>query len=50
MALGKVTLEDGAEVVGFLCEPAALDGAQDTTGFGGWRAYLEAASVGPLSR
>jgi len=26
-------------VQGFLCEPAALDGAVDITRFGGWRAY-----------
>jgi allophanate hydrolase len=40
MALGRVTLEDGSEVVGFLCEPAALSSAQDITAFGSWRAYL----------
>ncbi|MHB8690387.1 MAG: allophanate hydrolase [Solirubrobacteraceae bacterium] len=41
MALGPVTLADGRTVVGFLCEPAALDGAEEITSFGGWRAYLE---------
>ncbi|WP_327291972.1 allophanate hydrolase [Streptomyces sp. NBC_01198] len=40
MALGRVTLRDGAEVTGFLCEPAALDGAADITAYGGWRGYL----------
>ena len=40
MALGPVNLEDGSTVVGFLCEPAALDGATEITGFGGWREYL----------
>jgi allophanate hydrolase len=41
MALGSVTLADGRTVVGFLCEPAALGGAEEITAFGGWRAYLE---------
>jgi allophanate hydrolase len=40
MALGKVTLKDGSEVVGFLCEPAAVREAEDITSFGGWRSYL----------
>jgi allophanate hydrolase len=42
MALGRVTLDDGSEVVGFLCEPAALSDAQDITSYGGWRGYLRA--------
>jgi allophanate hydrolase len=41
MAIGRVRLDDGREVLGFLCEPAALDGATDITGFGGWRAWLD---------
>jgi allophanate hydrolase len=40
MALGRVALSDGTEVVGFLCEPAALAGAQEITEYGGWRAYV----------
>jgi len=40
MALGRVALADGSEVVGFLCEPAALDGAEEITAHGGWLAYL----------
>jgi allophanate hydrolase len=40
MALGEVELDDGRTVVGFLCEPIALDGARDITATGGWRAYL----------
>lgn len=40
MAIGTVELEDGLCVKGFLCEPCALVGARDITGFGGWRAYL----------
>ncbi|GAB2888418.1 allophanate hydrolase [Streptomyces mayteni] len=41
MTLGSVTLADGENVVGFGCEPRALGGAEDITGFGGWRAYRE---------
>ncbi|MFC4032202.1 allophanate hydrolase [Streptomyces polygonati] len=44
MALGSVELADGAHVTGFLCEPQALEGAEDITAYGGWRAYLEAVS------
>lgn len=40
MALGRVTLADGTDATGFLCEPAALTGAADITSYGGWRAYL----------
>lgn len=42
MTLGRVTLDDGSEVVGFACTPGALAGAADITGFGGWRAYRRA--------
>ena len=40
MALGQVALEDGCDVVGFLCEPAALDGAADISEHGSWLEYL----------
>jgi allophanate hydrolase len=40
MALGRVTLEDGREVVGFQCEPAALEGAPDISEHGSWLDYL----------
>jgi allophanate hydrolase len=43
MGIGKVTLADGSEHPGFLCEAHALDNAQDITGFGGWRAYKNAS-------
>jgi allophanate hydrolase len=42
MAVGLVCLDDGRDVLGFLCEPAATAGAADITGYGGWRAWLEA--------
>ena len=40
MAIGRVALDDGRDVLGFLCEPAAVRGAADITRFGGWRAWL----------
>ena len=40
LGLGTVLLQDGRPMHGFLCEPAALTGADDVTRFGGWRAYL----------
>ena len=42
MVIGSVRLADGARVSGFLCEPAALAGAEDITAHGGWRAHLAA--------
>jgi allophanate hydrolase len=42
LAIGAVTLADGSEVKGFVAEPRALEGAQDITIHGGWRAYLTA--------
>ena len=38
--VGTVTLDDGTEVKGFVAEPRALDGAEDITALGGWRAYV----------
>jgi allophanate hydrolase len=40
LALGTLQLGDGRSVHGFLCEPAALEGAADISSHGGWRAYL----------
>lgn len=42
MALGRVGLADGRTPIGFLCEPSALEGAQDITEYGSWPAYLKA--------
>jgi allophanate hydrolase len=39
MAIGRVELADGTTAPGFLCEPAALDEAEDITEYGGWRTY-----------
>ncbi len=46
LGIGTLFLEDGSQLKGFLCEPAALAGAEDITSFGGWRAYLQRAGRG----
>jgi allophanate hydrolase len=40
LGIGNLQLADGRWVKGFICEPCALDGARDITGFGGWRAFI----------
>jgi len=42
LGLGKVRLEDGRLVTGFLCEATDLADARDITRFGDWRAFLAA--------
>ncbi|MFO1148430.1 MAG: allophanate hydrolase [Alsobacter sp.] len=44
LGIGTLRLADGTRPKGFLAEPEALKGAQDVSGFGGWRAYI--ASLG----
>jgi allophanate hydrolase len=45
MTIGKILLEDGSSVSGFLCEPLALGDAPDISAFGGWRRYLDSAAT-----
>lgn len=40
LGIGTLTLVDGREVKGFICEGFALEGATNITEFGGWRAYI----------
>ena len=40
LGLGKVELEDGRWLSGFICEGYGLQGAKDITSFGGWRAWI----------
>jgi allophanate hydrolase len=40
--LGRVRLEDGTEVHGYLCDPAAAATARDISHYGGWRDFLAA--------
>lgn len=43
LGIGKITLDDGGIVSGFLCEAYAIEGAQDITAHGGWRGFLAAS-------
>lgn len=40
LGIGKVLLESGEEVPGFIAEPRATKGAEEITRFGGWKAWL----------
>lgn len=40
LGLGKVQLEDGSWETGFICDAWGLEGAEDISRFGGWRAWL----------
>ncbi|SNT35352.1 allophanate hydrolase [Granulicella rosea] len=40
LSIGKLKLEDGSLVMGFLVEPEATADAVEITSLGGWRAYL----------
>jgi allophanate hydrolase len=40
LGFGKIELESGALVTGFVCESYATAAATDITQYGGWRAYL----------
>ena len=41
LGIGTITLADGKQVQGFVCEQYAVAEAEDITRFGGWRAYLK---------
>jgi allophanate hydrolase len=43
LGVGKIELDSGALVTGFLCEGYASEGAADITSYGGWRDYVKAA-------
>ncbi len=43
LGIGSIELADGTWVQGFVCEPSGLEGAQDITHVGGWRAWVERA-------
>lgn len=40
LGFGTLTLIDGTQVQGFLCEAYATEGALDISALGGWRGYL----------
>lgn len=45
MTIGRVSLDDGQTVPGFLCEPVATLGAEDISRFGGWLAWQGAGAL-----
>ncbi|HVU37329.1 MAG TPA: allophanate hydrolase [Opitutales bacterium] len=48
LGIGTLTLADGRQVKGFICEPWATAGAREITSFGGWRAFMaETARANP---
>lgn len=47
LGIGKIQLDDGAQVSCFLCEASAIEGAVEITRFGGWRGYV--ASLAPVT-
>jgi len=40
LGIGKILLETGEELPGFIAEPRAADGAEEITHLGGWQAFL----------
>jgi allophanate hydrolase len=42
LSIGTLRLADGTQPKGFLVEAAAVEGARDISGFGGWRDFLAA--------
>ena len=40
LGIGTLSLEDGEQVKGFVCEGYAVAGRKDITASGGWRNYL----------
>ena len=45
LGIGTLTLADGSSVTGFICEQYGVQGAEDISHFGGWRAYLAQRGV-----
>ena len=40
LGIGKVELADGRWLPSFICEPCGIEGAEEITHLGGWRAYM----------
>jgi allophanate hydrolase len=45
LGIGKLRLDDGSEVSGFLAETHAVAGAEEITALGGWRAYTQRSQL-----
>ncbi|MGC3989997.1 MAG: hypothetical protein QM796_10030 [Chthoniobacteraceae bacterium] len=48
LSIGKVTLADGAEVLGVLAEPILCESQREITKWKGWRAYCTAKEQGEV--
>ncbi len=46
LCVGRVVLEDGAQVLGVLAEPWIVEGQREITKWGGWRRYLASGEGG----
>ncbi len=44
LAVGKVLLADGTQVLGVLGEPHLVEGEREITDFGSWRSYIAACA------
>ncbi|MET0542459.1 MAG: amidase family protein, partial [Variovorax sp.] len=47
LGIGTLVLADGSSVQGFVCDPLALEGAEDITQHGGWRHYIASRQKAP---
>ena len=45
LGIGTVKLDGGGSVLGFVCEAAAAEGAEDITALGSWRGYLQSRAA-----
>lgn len=45
LGIGRIELEDGRVVNGFVCEPYGVVGCTDITAHGGWRAFSTATGI-----
>jgi allophanate hydrolase len=46
LGIGKLVLDDGSSLSGFVCEAYAVVGAQEITELGGWRAFINEVATG----
>lgn len=49
LAIGKVMLADGEEVLGVIAEPMTVEGKREITEYGGWRAYQKSLASSSIS-
>ncbi|MGB6220672.1 allophanate hydrolase [Haloferula sp.] len=40
LGIGKILMDDGQELPGFIAEPRAMEGAEEITRFGGWKNWM----------